>query len=1059
MARTTIIITQGQTVQLQGNTANASYARDGVNLVVTEGDNSVEYKNFFAQGEDKPLPNLVLPDGTTISGKDFLQAQNPDLDLKTAAGGQGAASASSSGAGSYADDSGALLDGVERLGSLGTSTWETGREVIPTPLPLNPLLAAAAPDGGTSIVTPPTTENGHYHSRAIMGGNAANARITILVQDEHGNPIINPGAIEFTYTDGSFFNPPHYDPLTGKLTITLTPAGMQAREDGIFFDDRLAVTVNGEKYDVYVVSPDNDSYGSTAHNPFPGESPLSEWYTASGLVRDTNITLGGAVSNDVLIESTEQAVYGSLSANNGSTTEEFEAFVAVSNTTIDAGANSAVTIISSNNVAGDTTSDRYAIGIFGKETTDTTTVTAESISVSADIATANGFQGGTPGGSYVPFPHDDRVSGILNNQSTVTLTAKDIDISATGTISSTSVFGNKMNATGIVSGWAGDELLADNPTTAPEKTGQVTLQGEANTANTIAVNATINISEDSNILYHRGYNATGIKTEWGTTTLNGGNMDDTFIIDANIIGGLGGSNGDHLEAAGIYADNGSFDDENTEYSSTIVINGGNGYDALTINADINLTPSTNPNHESTQRATGVSLTNAEMSITNVENINIGANIQNRISNDGDTWNVNRFKTTGVKLEDAKLDITNNDSMNITVSTQGVGITTERGSELNIAAAQDITLNITGESIGIATASTERAASTTHITAGGDLTMDITVVHTDKTDSIDGTWNNDSVIGLCTLGMNGVETVINSTGTMNLHVSATDSTDNTNIHAYSIYTGAGYHGFSTSNGENNPAPPLGDEKEASLLIQSGDGHDKIALEGDVYAVGGKNTIITGDGNDTISILGNIFSDEQQYTELSDDAFGYQQQSTHYIGGKSSIDMGAGSDNFYIKGDISTNGSESSVSITMGEGNDAMTLENTHISGNVTLDGGDGTDSLIYTFDGQNSTLQSLADAAHNHKITGFENLVLDMTNNAGDSIDISTMLDDLRDMHGTEHNNIYIKGDANDSVKIGSEWTNSVPNIEVDGNTYAVYTNGSGEDEQLYIQIGITTTFG
>ncbi len=119
----------------------ASTEAAGKDLVFSFPDDAkIVVSGFFDKGADA-LPSLELEDGSQLSGKDFLTAFNPDL-LSTAAG-PSAGSSPSSGSGAYSDDPGALLGGVNRLGSLGTDQW--GRSTAVAFDPEDTLPPAVAP--------------------------------------------------------------------------------------------------------------------------------------------------------------------------------------------------------------------------------------------------------------------------------------------------------------------------------------------------------------------------------------------------------------------------------------------------------------------------------------------------------------------------------------------------------------------------------------------------------------------------------------------------------------------------------------------------------------------------------------------------------------------------------------------------------------------------------------------------------------------------------------------------------------------------------------------------
>lgn len=115
----------GQAFVFDFDLENATFTRSGNNLVI-QADNgaSVTLSDYFAVG-DESLPNLVLADGSVVSGNDFL-AQFSDLDLSTAAGPAGGGAAAGSGAGEYADAAGELVGGVDRMEGLGPMQWTQG---------------------------------------------------------------------------------------------------------------------------------------------------------------------------------------------------------------------------------------------------------------------------------------------------------------------------------------------------------------------------------------------------------------------------------------------------------------------------------------------------------------------------------------------------------------------------------------------------------------------------------------------------------------------------------------------------------------------------------------------------------------------------------------------------------------------------------------------------------------------------------------------------------------------------------------------------------------------
>ncbi|SBW10389.1 hypothetical protein KL86DPRO_60145 [uncultured delta proteobacterium] len=104
---------------VQKNGQNLEFSFEDGGKIVLEG-----YYNHFTS---KTLPIMVTEAGDELPGESFLASLREDL--LTAAGPGAGAGAAGGGAGEYADDPGALINGVDRLGSLGTIYWDRATEV------------------------------------------------------------------------------------------------------------------------------------------------------------------------------------------------------------------------------------------------------------------------------------------------------------------------------------------------------------------------------------------------------------------------------------------------------------------------------------------------------------------------------------------------------------------------------------------------------------------------------------------------------------------------------------------------------------------------------------------------------------------------------------------------------------------------------------------------------------------------------------------------------------------------------------------------------------------
>jgi|GEM_PF-6912210 len=146
----TIASSAGGVLDLPFDPSTATAHRVDNNLVFElDSGGTVTVTDFFVVG-DQSLPSLRLPDGTEVASADFFAGS--DLDMTTAAG--PAAAAPMGGGANYADDSGNLMGGLDRLGSLGTDYWARGTEAPEEAVGVGPAGAGAAP--GAPGITEPT---------------------------------------------------------------------------------------------------------------------------------------------------------------------------------------------------------------------------------------------------------------------------------------------------------------------------------------------------------------------------------------------------------------------------------------------------------------------------------------------------------------------------------------------------------------------------------------------------------------------------------------------------------------------------------------------------------------------------------------------------------------------------------------------------------------------------------------------------------------------------------------------------------------------------------------
>ena len=168
----------GQTIVVPVDQANMRMAlgfmpdpnaveKNGQNLEFTfEDGGKIVLEGYYDHFQSKTLPVMVLDGGDELPGEDFLASLREDL--LTAAGPGAGAGAPGSGAGEYADDPGALINGVDRLGDLGTIYWGYGSEEVIRPDEISTRLGTpdepAPPVIRDSDITVTTDVSGTIHA-------------------------------------------------------------------------------------------------------------------------------------------------------------------------------------------------------------------------------------------------------------------------------------------------------------------------------------------------------------------------------------------------------------------------------------------------------------------------------------------------------------------------------------------------------------------------------------------------------------------------------------------------------------------------------------------------------------------------------------------------------------------------------------------------------------------------------------------------------------------------------------------------------------------------------
>ncbi|SBW00450.1 hypothetical protein KL86DPRO_11786 [uncultured delta proteobacterium] len=275
-----------------------------------------------------------------------------------------------------------------------------------------------------------------------------------------------------------------------------------------------------------------------------------------------------------------------------------------------------------------------------------------------------------------------------------------------------------------------------------------------------------------------------------------------------------------------------------------------------------------------------------------------------------------------------------------------------------------------------------------------------------------------------------------------------------------------------------------------LVQTGSGRDTVSVTGDITGSG--NRIETGAGDDVISLHGHVQAgaltiiagsgDHDTLVLIAPDADSFR----HYyegwlqdLGGKGMIDSmgidavtvrlddaaGVNADlgdlgwlHSYLPNltqvetgagdDVLRLGTVADLTVLMGDGDDWLSLDAASL-GNV-LDGGAGHDVLHLTVDGQSDVAGQAESFFGQNTISGFESVLLDMTNGGRDTLSIDQLLGN--GLPGGA--DLFIKGDQADQIVSSGTWTVDESSVvTVGGTDYHAWTN---EDAQtVYMEIGLS----
>ncbi|WP_077463573.1 hypothetical protein, partial [Rodentibacter caecimuris] len=221
---------------------------------------------------------------------------------------------------------------------------------------------------------------------------------------------------------------------------------------------------------------------------------------------------------------------------------------------------------------------------------------------------------------------------------------------------------------------------------------------------------------------------------------------------------------------------------------------------------------------------------------------------------------------------------------------------------------------------------------------------------------------------------------------------------------------------------------GDDLVKKISFTSGSGDDSISVKGDISTIAGQTqTFKLGDGDNFVEVGGSVDTDGS-FT------FGSGVDTVNIKGTLKggTFTFGAGDDSLTV-GTIAKSAADN-VKIDMGEGNDSITITGTRINtGNGAINGGDGNDTIF--LHGADLSLDM-------RQVLNVETIDMRAITGGMGNQKVALTLADLQ-RNGDSITQLYIKGDAGDTVDFGNNGGNGTDNLARTGSNGLIEFKDSG----------------
>lgn len=257
---------QGAVLKMNFDPEDAELSVGGLDLVLTFSDGGQLVIPGFFEGGINDLPMLETETGVEIAGRDYVAHNNAELFHEVYHATDGTHAEPASGEAAYQDAPGALIDGVNRLGKLGTDYWGRENETLDW---FVGGLVQNGEDGPPPVVLPGTLsavffvhEDGQPLQDGLApGADPASGPKNTMTEDGYDPATGMPVHFTFTSTDPT-------------VTVhSLTMGDLPARDQGVLYYLGKPVTA-GQQID----NPDLSGFSFKPSGNFSGDVNLTFSY-------------------------------------------------------------------------------------------------------------------------------------------------------------------------------------------------------------------------------------------------------------------------------------------------------------------------------------------------------------------------------------------------------------------------------------------------------------------------------------------------------------------------------------------------------------------------------------------------------------------------------------------------------------------------------------------------------------------------------------------------------------------------------------------------------------